>query len=89
MKKFPINKPFGMVAQTLYHLNLFKTKAGLHSAVGSVSDCRSRGREVQPQSSYITFTEIDHEIISMAILPFLLILKRQMQAKVSCVLNTG
>ena len=33
---------------------------GPHRAVGNVSDCRSRG--------FHTFTEIDHEIISTAIL---------------------
>ena len=33
-----------------------------HSAVGNMSDCRSRGREFNPSPSH-TFAEIDHEII--------------------------
>ena len=35
-----------------------------------MSDCRSRGRKFDPVSGpiYYTFMEIDHEIISMAIL---------------------
>ena len=40
---------------------------GLRSAVGKVSDCRSRGHEFVPARSH-SFTEIDHEIISTAIL---------------------
>ena len=48
--------------------------AGPRSAVGNVSgyrcvsDCRSRGREFDPGPVH-TFVEIDHEIISMVILP--------------------
>ena len=38
------------------------------SAVGNVSDCRSRGREFDP-GPVPYFAEIDHEIISTAILP--------------------
>ena len=36
--------------------------------VSNVSDCRSRGREFDPGLWSHTFVEIDHEIISMAIL---------------------
>ena len=35
-----------------------KTQAGLHSAVGSVSDCISSGGKFGFQLSYITFDEI-------------------------------
>ena len=45
------------------------SSVGLCNTVGSMSDCRSRGPEFEPQSGYITFVEIDHEIISVAILP--------------------
>ena len=41
--------------------------AQLLRAVGSASDCRSRGCEFEPQPGHITFMEIDHEIISMVI----------------------
>ena len=41
------------------------------NAVGSMSNCRSRGHEFEPQR--ITLLEIDHEIISTAIFPLLLI----------------
>ena len=34
------------------------------SAVGSASDCRSRGREFEPNVGHITFVEIDYELIS-------------------------
>ena len=43
---------------------------GPHSAVGNMSDCRSRGREFDPGQSH-NFMENDHEIISTVIvLPF-------------------
>ena len=44
---------------------------GLHSAVGSASDCGSRGRKFESQLDHVTFWEI--EIISKATLPLLLI----------------
>ena len=46
--------------------------AGPRSAVGKVSDSRSRGPEFNPGPAWsYTFVEIDHEIISTAILlPF-------------------
>ena len=40
-----------------------------HSAVGNESECRSRGREFDPDKVH-TFVEIDHEIISTVILLF-------------------
>ena len=40
------------------------TDAGLHRAVGSASDCRSRGRKLVSQLSHIAFVEFNHEIIS-------------------------
>ena len=47
----------------------------LHRAVrvGSTFDCRSRGCEFSSQLGHITSIEIDHEIISVAIFPILLI----------------
>ena len=45
-------------------INIF---TGLCSTVGKESDYRSRGREFDPGASH-TFVEIDHEIISTAIL---------------------
>ena len=48
-------------------------RTGPHNSVGNmsdcryVSDCRSSGREFDPAGSH-TFAEIDHEIISTAIL---------------------
>ena len=47
--------------------------AGLHSAVSRAPDCRSRGRKFESQLDHIIFVEIDHEIISIAILSLLLI----------------
>ena len=41
-------------------------KAGLHSTVGSTSDCRSGGHKFKPS---LAFMEIDQEIISMVTLP--------------------
>ena len=38
------------------------------SAVGNVSDCRSRGHKFDPSLVPYTFTKIDHEIISATIL---------------------
>ena len=40
--------------------------------------CRSRGCEFEPQSGHITFMEIGHKIISMAVLPLSLIQERQL-----------
>ena len=41
----------------------------LHMAVGSASDCTSRGGEAESQPGHITLVEMDHEISSVAILP--------------------
>ena len=70
---------------------------GPRSAVGNVSgyrcvsDCRSRGREFDPGQIH-TFSEIDHEIISMVILlPSADLFKKgccQLQGKV-CAQITG
>ena len=51
---------------------------GLRSTANSPYDCRSRGCELEPHSGHITLVEIDLEIISMAILPFLLIQEGQL-----------
>ena len=53
-----------------------------HLLVGSMSDSRSRGLEFEPQPGYITCMEADHEIISTAVLPLLLI--QAGQSSVSC-----
>ena len=44
--------------------------AGLHSSVSSTSDCRSKGHKLRSHLGHIIFMEIDHEEISMDILPF-------------------
>ena len=41
----------------------------LHSTVGSVSDRKSKPHKFESQLGHITFVDIDHEIISMLILP--------------------
>ena len=46
---------------------------GFQCAIGSTSDCRSRCRKFKSQLSDITSIEIDHEIISIIILPLSLI----------------
>ena len=43
----------------VYSHNLQSPCVGLRSAIGSASACKSRGREVGPQSGHITFKEID------------------------------
>ena len=43
--------------------------------VSHVSDCRFRSRKFISQLGLITYVEINHEIISMVILPLLLIQK--------------
>ena len=48
------------------------------SAVDSTSDCRCRDREFEPKLSHITFVEVDHEIISVVIIPLQLIQERQL-----------
>ena len=48
-------------------------EAGLHSAVGSTSDCRLQGSQFQIPAWPHNFVEIGHEIISAVILPFPLI----------------
>ena len=45
----------------------------LYSAAGSAFDCRSRDHKFESQLRHITFLEIDHEIISIVILPLPLI----------------
>ena len=45
------------------------SQAGLHSAVCSASDCRSRVYMFESQLEHKTLMEIDHEIISAVILP--------------------
>ena len=52
--------------------------AGLHSAVGSESDCRSRNYEFESQLGHITFVEIDHEIIFVVILSLPLLQEGQL-----------
>ena len=47
-------------------------------AVGNTSECRPRGRDFEPKPGHITFVEIDHEIISTAILPLLQIQEGQL-----------
>ena len=47
-------------------------------AVGSVSACRSKGHEFEPQPSQITLVEVHHERISMALLYFSLIQEGQL-----------
>ena len=68
------------------------TSTGPRSAVGNVSDCRSRGSEFDPAARSHTFVEIDHEIISTAIfLSSAETFKKgccQLQAKV-CTRSTG
>ena len=44
--------------------------AGLPSSVDSTSDCRSGDSKLDLQLGQVTFVKIDHEIISMYILPF-------------------
>ena len=78
-------------------LALIMDLTGPHSAVGNVSGnryesgCRSRGRKFDPCQVH-TFVEIDHEIISRAILlPSAESFKKgccQLQAKV-CARSTG
>ena len=50
----------------------------LSSTVDSKYDCRARGREFKPKPGHIILMEIDHEIISTAILPLLLIPDQQL-----------
>ena len=53
--------------------NFCKKLQQLTIAVDSLSDCRSRGLEFEPQPAHIASVEIAHEIISTAILPHRLI----------------
>ena len=46
--------------------------------MGSMSDCRARSSEIQPQLCHVTFMEINREIISTVILLLLLILEGQL-----------
>ena len=52
--------------------------AGLHRAVHSTFDCRSRCRKFEFQFSYITCGETDREIIATVILSFPLIQESQL-----------
>ena len=61
--------PFTCCAQDM--IGLYHHRAGLSSAVGSAS-ADPGGRKFKPQQGHITFVEIDHEIISTAILPLLI-----------------
>ena len=42
-------------------MNTYNNCCILHRAVGSASDCRSRGRKIDSQLGHVTFVEIDHE----------------------------
>ena len=64
--------PFWINCQTENH------QAGLQCAVGSASDCRSRDCKFEYQLGHITYIRIDHEIISMVILPLNLIEEGQL-----------
>ena len=46
--------------------------------MGSVSDYRSRSRKFESQLDHINFVGVDHDIISVVILPFLLIQEGQL-----------
>ena len=50
--------------------------AGLHSAVGGVSDCRTSSK-FESQLGHISFMEIDHEIISSHSPPSLLLIQER------------
>ena len=75
-----INKTNYLKEKTL----TFQT-AKLASTVVSVYDCQSRV-ELKPKPGHITFMEIEHEIISTAILPLSLV--QEGLAKL-CALSTG
>ena len=57
---------------------LNKYGAGLHKAVGSASDCRSKGRKLKSYLSHVTFMDKHHEVISMVIFALLLIQEGQL-----------
>ena len=59
--------------------------AGLHSASGRSSDCRTRGRKFDSQLGHITSVANDHEIISMVILPLSPIQEGQLSVTGICV----
>ena len=66
---------------TKYWLTAQRTKfvhARLDSEVGSVFDCRSRGRKFESTLDHITVMKIDHEIISVVIIPIPLIQGEQL-----------
>ena len=65
----------GTNAHVVPRVHSISMNAGFHSAVGSASGCRSRGREVEPQLGHITFVDIDYEIISTSFLSLPLILE--------------
>ena len=53
-------------------------RAGLHSTVSNKSDCRSTSCKFESQLGHITFTEINHKIISKVIRPLPLIQEGQL-----------
>ena len=61
-----------------FAVRIWPETAGLHGAVGGASDFRSIGCNFASQLDHIIFAEIDHEIISTAILPLLMIQKGQL-----------
>ena len=62
-----------------YANNCFSYKSTvLASALDSVSDCRSMGREFEPKPCHKILVGIDHEIISTASLPLPLTQERQL-----------
>ena len=54
--------------------------AGLHTAVISMPDCRSRGHKFESQLRHTTFVKIDHEIVSLVILPLPLVQEGQLSS---------
>ena len=58
-------KPRGL--ECTLKVNVRENHAGLHSAVGSASDCRSTCRKFESQHGHMSLVEIYHEIISKAI----------------------
>lgn len=65
--------------------------AGLHRALSSMVDCRSRGCDFKSQLTHITAEELYHEIIFLAFLPLFHRSRKgsyQLWAK-ECALGTG
>ena len=61
----------------------------LARSFGSASNCRSRGCEFKPQPDHTIFMVINHEIISMAILPLSTDSRRAVVTGTTCALSTG